>query len=164
MEKNLEVFYIYVCMCIYIYIYVKWITLLYTRNGHNIVNQLCESEGEWLSGVQLFVTPWTLQYTVHGILQSRILEWVAFPFSRASFQSRNRTGVSCVEGGFFTNWAMRKALYILQFKKKKKSEAGRAGQQMAQRASSTLLSNSSFISDAKLAPFLKPPPGAIWEH
>ena len=50
---------------------------------------------------------WSLDYTVHGILQARILEWVAFPFSRESSQPRNRTGVSCIAGGFFTNWATR---------------------------------------------------------
>ena len=33
----------------------------------------------------------------------RILEWVAYPFSRVSSQPRNRTGVSCVAGKFFTN-------------------------------------------------------------
>ena len=33
-------------------------------------------------------------YTVHGILQARILEWVAFPFSRGSFQARGRIQVS----------------------------------------------------------------------
>ena len=33
----------------------------------------------------------------------RILEWVACPFSRGSFQPRNRTGVSWIAGGFFTN-------------------------------------------------------------
>ena len=32
----------------------------------------------------------------------RILEWVAFPFSRGSSQSRNQTRVSCIAGGFFT--------------------------------------------------------------
>ena len=36
-------------------------------------------------------------YTVHGILQARILEWVAFPFSRASSQSRDWTQVWIVE-------------------------------------------------------------------
>ena len=36
---------------------------------------------------------------------SRILEWVAYPFSSGSSQPRNRTGVSCIAGGFFTNWA-----------------------------------------------------------
>ena len=44
-----------------------------------------------------------MDYIVHGILQARILEWVAFPFSRGSSQPRNRTGVSCIAGGFFTN-------------------------------------------------------------
>ena len=44
-----------------------------------------------------------LDYTVHGILQARILEWVAYPFSSGSSQPRNRTGVSCIAGGFFTN-------------------------------------------------------------
>ena len=38
----------------------------------------------------------------------RILEWVAYPFSRGSSQPRNRNGVSCIAGGFFTNWAIRK--------------------------------------------------------
>ena len=80
----------------------------------------------------------TMDYTVHGILQARILEWVAFPFSRGSSQlrdqtqvshkgsqgilewvaypfssrsslPRNQTGVSCIAGGFFTNWALREA-------------------------------------------------------
>ena len=37
----------------------------------------------------------------------RILEWVAYLFSRGSSKPGNRTGVSCVAGGFFTNRAMR---------------------------------------------------------
>ena len=40
----------------------------------------------------------------------RILEWVAYPFSSGSSDPRNWTGVSCIAGGFFTNWAIRKAL------------------------------------------------------
>ena len=47
--------------------------------------------------------------TVPGILQARILEWVAFPFSRGSFQPRDRTQVSCIAGRFFTIWATREA-------------------------------------------------------
>ena len=39
----------------------------------------------------------------------RILEWVAYPLSKGSSQPRNRTGVSCIAGGFFTNWAMQEA-------------------------------------------------------
>ena len=41
-------------------------------------------------------------YTVHGILQARILEWVAFPFSRGSSQTRDQTRGSCIAGRFFT--------------------------------------------------------------
>ena len=40
----------------------------------------------------------------------RILEWVAYPFSSESSRPRNRTGVSCIADGFFTNWATREAL------------------------------------------------------
>ena len=47
--------------------------------------------------------------TVPGILQARIPEWVAFPFSRGSSLHRNWTGVSCTAGGFFTKWAIREA-------------------------------------------------------
>ena len=43
----------------------------------------------------------------------RILEWVACPFSRGSSRHRNWTGISCIEGGFLTNWAVREALSIL---------------------------------------------------
>ena len=41
--------------------------------------------------------------SVHGVLQARKLEWVAVPFSSGSSQPRNRTGVSCIAGGFFTS-------------------------------------------------------------
>ena len=44
---------------------------------------------------------------VHGILQARILEWVAIPLSRGSSQSRDWSQVSCIAGGFFTIWATR---------------------------------------------------------
>ena len=44
-----------------------------------------------------------MDYTVHGILQARILEWVAFPFSRGSSQTRGRTQVSHFAGRFFTS-------------------------------------------------------------
>ena len=62
-----------------------------------------------LSHVQLFATPWTVarQVSVHGILQARILEWVAIPFSRGSSWPRDWTRVSCIAGRFFTSWATR---------------------------------------------------------
>ena len=42
--------------------------------------------------------------SVHGIHQTRILEWVAIPISRGSSQSRDQTWVSCIAGRFFTIW------------------------------------------------------------
>jgi len=57
---------------------------------------------------------------VHGILQAKILEWVAMPSSRGPSQPRDRTclsyGFSCIGGGwgwFFTTSATREALYVL---------------------------------------------------
>ena len=44
-----------------------------------------------------------VDYTVHGILQSRILEYFPFPFSRESFQPRDQTQVSRIVGGFLTS-------------------------------------------------------------
>ena len=39
--------------------------------------------------------------SAHGILQTRILEWIAIPFSRGSSQARDQTQVSRTAGGFF---------------------------------------------------------------
>ena len=50
-----------------------------------------------------------MDYTVHGILQARKPEWVAFPFSRGSSQPRDQTQVCHIAGRFFTSWATRKA-------------------------------------------------------
>ena len=49
--------------------------------------------------------------TVHGILHSRILEWVAFPFSRGSSQPRGRTQVSCIVGGFLYQLSHKGSLF-----------------------------------------------------
>ena len=48
--------------------------------------------------------------SVRGILQARILEWVAISFSRRSSQARDRTWVSCIAGRRFTIWATREAV------------------------------------------------------
>ena len=40
-----------------------------------------------------------------------ILGWVAYPFSNGPSRPRNQTGVSCIAGRFFTNWAIREAWY-----------------------------------------------------
>ena len=44
-----------------------------------------------------------MDYTAHGILQARILKWVAFPFSRGYSQPRDHIPVSRIAGGFFTS-------------------------------------------------------------
>ena len=50
--------------------------------------------------------------SIHGILQARILEWVAISFSRGSSQPRDQTQVSCIAGRRFNFWATREALCI----------------------------------------------------
>ena len=58
-----------------------------------------------LSRVWLFVTPWTVARQTAlspGILQARLLEWVAIPFSRVSSQPRDLTWVSHIAGRVFT--------------------------------------------------------------
>ena len=56
--------------------------------------------------VQLCATLWAVcsqpGSSVHGILQVRVLEWVAMPSFRRSSQSRNQTCISCIAGRFFT--------------------------------------------------------------
>ena len=49
-----------------------------------------------------------MDYIVHGILQVRILEWVAIPFSWGSSQPGDRTQISHSAGRFFTSWAIGK--------------------------------------------------------
>ena len=53
-------------------------SFLFLKSAENV--SIIPEKWKWksLSRVRLFATPWT---TVHGILQTRILEWVAFPFS-----------------------------------------------------------------------------------
>ena len=70
------------------------------------MNGLCKCKS-----TQSCLTLWDpMDYTVQGILQARILEWVTFPFSRGSSQPRDGTQVSRIAGEFFTSWATKKAL------------------------------------------------------
>ena len=81
-----------------------------------IKNNLTVLCAQLLTHVWLFVTPWIAARQVPlsmGILQARILEWVAMPSSRGSSQPRDQTQVSCIAGEFFTNWATREALTVL---------------------------------------------------
>ena len=75
-------------------------------SSHAWMWELDHEEGwKWKSHscVRLFVTPWTV------ILQARMLEWLAFPFSRGSSQSRDQIQVSNIAGGVFTSWATRES-------------------------------------------------------
>ena len=68
---------------------------------------MVESESESQSVLSDSLLP--MDYTVQGILQARLLEWVAFPFSRGSSQPRDQTQVSYIAGELFTNWTIREA-------------------------------------------------------
>ena len=60
--------------------------------SHSVMSDSCDPMDCSLSGS-----------SVHGILQARILEWVAISFSRGSSQPRVRTGFFCIADRFFTN-------------------------------------------------------------
>ena len=75
---------------------------------HCISVILCEVKWESLSRVRLFETSWTIRSM--EFLWARILEWVAFPFSRGSSQQRDWTQVSRTADRFFTSWATREVL------------------------------------------------------
>ena len=62
-----------------------------------------------------------MDYVADGIPQARILEWVAFPFSRGSSQPKDQTQVSHIAGGFFTSWATRE-VHIKRSKSEKQKQ------------------------------------------
>ena len=51
-------------------------------------------------------------YSIHGILQAKMLQWVALPFSRGSYKLRDLSWVSCIPGRSFTIWATRETLIL----------------------------------------------------
>ena len=88
------------------------------RSHFDFEGRLCgwaEPQGKPTKWVKVSQSCLTLcnpkDYTIHGILQARILDWVAFPFSRASSQPRNRAQVSHIASRFFTSWATREACF-----------------------------------------------------
>ena len=98
-----------------------WFTVMYSRDQHNIVKQLPSSIYicVFVCVLVTHLCPTLCNSTdcsspdssVHGILQVRILEWVAIPFSRGSSWPRDWTWVSCVScttGRFFTTVPPRK--------------------------------------------------------
>ena len=93
---------------------IKWLEL-------ELIIQTETEKWKWksLSHFQLFATPWTIESME---FQARILEWVTYPFSSRSSLPRNQTGVSCIAGGFFTNWAIREALIQREVSQKEKHQ------------------------------------------
>ena len=65
-----------------------------------------------LSCVWLSATPWA---TVHGILQDKTLEWVAFPFSRGSSQPSNQTGSRALQADSLSTELSGKPIYIFTY-------------------------------------------------
>ena len=74
---------IFVCVCV----------------SHSVMCDSFQPHGLYLPG-----------FSVYGVFQARILEWVAVSFSRGSFWSRDQTWFSCNAGRFFTSWTTREAL------------------------------------------------------
>ena len=73
--------------------------------GHDLVTKLPHMYFNLGCVVQVFATAWTVAHWAPlsmGILQARILEWVAMPSSRGSSQSRDHIRVFCIAGRFFT--------------------------------------------------------------
>ena len=87
MERSKKYINIYMCVCVCVKVKVA-----------QLCPTLCDPVDCSLPG-----------FSVHGILQARILERVAIPFSKGSSWPRDRTQVSCFAGGFFTIWATKEA-------------------------------------------------------
>ena len=81
------------------------------KQGNSIFVKVFKNQkffiGKWKSLSLCLTLCDPMDYRFHGILRARILEWVAFLFSRGSSQPRDRTQVSCIAGRFFTRWAIR---------------------------------------------------------
>ena len=107
--------------CIYTYMYGSVYTQKHTSFGfwsiktwtkHNV---LCESESEVTQSCPTLCDPVDCSLpgsSVHGILQARMLEWVAISFSRASSRPRDRTRVSHIGGRRFNLWATREVSWM----------------------------------------------------
>ena len=89
-----------------------WFPAPYSRSWlvtHPVYVLHCYFSHVWLSDPTDCSPPGS---SVHGILQARVLEWVAMPSSKESFQPRDRTKVSHIAGRFFTIWDTREARWV----------------------------------------------------
>ena len=83
----------------------------------NLPNPGIEPRSPTLQADSLATEPPEKPSSAHGILQARILEWVAITFSRESSQPRDGIQVSLIAGKFFANWAAREFPYIFSIEK-----------------------------------------------
>ena len=91
------------------YQYLQKLSVGKIPNGFAKVEVLVSQSGLTLRAQGLW--PQSLSgSSVHGILQARVLEWVAIPFSRGSSGPSDQIQVSCITGGFFTIWATRETM------------------------------------------------------
>ena len=92
----------FITVCLFVF-------MMYVWGGIFLVNQMKKCVALFLGDFKVKVTQLCptfcdpMDYTVDGILQARILEWVTYPFSRGSPQPRNQTQISCIAGRFFTS-------------------------------------------------------------
>ena len=106
----------------------KWINYTYTYVHSMGLNYRVSSRvpmlySEWVSewsrsSCQTLCDPMDCSLpgsSLHGILQARVLEWVAISFSTGSSQPRVQTRVSCIPGRRFNLWATRRSLLIIFF-------------------------------------------------
>ena len=91
----------------------KWLIRINNNSFQTVTeNRKRESEREVVQSCLTLCDPMDCNlpgFSVHGIFQARILEWVAISFSRGSSWPRDRTQVSCIAGRCFTLWATREA-------------------------------------------------------
>ena len=92
---------VYIHVCVYIYIYICICIWFWMGNSCSQVHILIKVKVA--QSCPTLCDP--MNYIVHRILQARILEWVAFPFSRGSSHPRDGIQVSRIAGGFFSSWA-----------------------------------------------------------
>ena len=103
------------CVCVHLRVlpFEPTHKLVDSANGlRSWTSELSACMPRCFSHVQLFVTLWTRNlpgFFVPGILQARILVWVAMPFSRGSSLPGDGTWVSCIADRCFTVWATREA-------------------------------------------------------
>ena len=101
-------------------VYLLWVNSILTQLWYSVSHVVCvcvcicvcvlvAQSCPTLCDLMVYSLP---GFSVHGILQARILEWDTISFSREPSWPRDWIRTSCIAGGFFTVWATREALYL----------------------------------------------------